>query len=116
MRERGFTLLELLAALAVLAVLGALGFRGLNSVLETESRLQVETRRWNDVALLFSQLGEDMTMAVERPVREVAGHEPGAELAGVDRSHPSPTRSHAPWHRRRLGGAKRPAARGLSPA
>ena len=73
MRQRGFTLLELLAALAVLAVLGALGFRGLNSVLETESRLQAETRRWNDVALLFSQLGEDMTMAVERPVREVAG-------------------------------------------
>jgi general secretion pathway protein J len=73
MRPRGFTLLELLAALAVLAVLGALGFRGLNSVLETESRLQAETRRWNDVALLFSQLGEDMTMAVERPVREVAG-------------------------------------------
>ena len=73
MRPRGFTLLELLAALAVLAVLGALGFRGLNSVLETESRLQAETRRWNDLALLFSQLGEDMTMAVERPVREVAG-------------------------------------------
>ena len=73
MRQRGFTLLELLAALAVLAVLGALGFRGLNSVLETESRLQAETRRWNDLALLFSQLGEDMTMAVERPVREVAG-------------------------------------------
>ena len=73
MRQRGFTLLELLAALAVLAVLGALGFRGLNSVLETESRLQAETRRWNDLALLFSQLGEDMTMAVERPVRAFAG-------------------------------------------
>ena len=43
MRQRGFTLLELLAALAVLAVLGALGFRGLNSVLETESRLQASS-------------------------------------------------------------------------
>jgi general secretion pathway protein J len=73
MRQRGFTLLELLAAMAVLAVLGALGFRGLSSVLEAEARLQAETRRWNDLALLFSQLGEDMTMAVERPVREFAG-------------------------------------------
>lgn len=73
MRARGFTLLELLAAMAVLAVLGALGFRGLSSVLEAESRLQAETRRWNDLALLFSQLGEDMTMAVERPVRGFAG-------------------------------------------
>lgn len=73
MRPRGFTLLELLAAMAVLAVLGAMGFRGLSSVLEAESRLQAETRRWNDLALLFSQLGEDTTMAVERPVRELAG-------------------------------------------
>lgn len=73
MRQRGFTLLELLAAMAVLALLGALGFRGLSSVLEAESRLQAETRRWNDLGLLFSQLGEDMTMAVERPVREFAG-------------------------------------------
>jgi general secretion pathway protein J len=73
MRPRGFTLLELLAAMAVLAVLGALGFRGLSSVLEAESRLQAETRRWNDLALFFSQLGEDTTMAVERPVRESAG-------------------------------------------
>jgi general secretion pathway protein J len=73
MRQRGFTLLELLAAMAVLAVLGALGFRGLSSVLEAEARLQAETRRWNNLALLFSQLGEDMTMAVERPVREFAG-------------------------------------------
>jgi general secretion pathway protein J len=73
MRPRGFTLLELLAAMAVLAVLGALGFRGLSSVLEAESRLQTETRRWNDLALVFSQLGEDMIMAVERPVRELPG-------------------------------------------
>lgn len=73
MRSRGFTLLELLAAMAVLTVLGALAFRGLGSVLDAESRLQVETRRWNDLALLFSQLGEDMTMAVARPVRGFAG-------------------------------------------
>ena len=69
MRQRGFTLIELLAAMAVLAVLGALGFRGLSSVLEAEARLQAETQRWNDLSLLFAQLGEDMTMAVERPGR-----------------------------------------------
>jgi general secretion pathway protein J len=90
MRQRGFTLLELLAAMAVLAVLGALGFRGLSSVLEAESRLQAETRRWNDLALLFSQLGEDTTMAVERPVRELAGRtSPALSLqAPTDPTHP----------------------------
>lgn len=70
MRSRGFTLLELLVAIAVLAVVGALGYRGLNSVLEAEARLQAESRRWSDIALLFSQLSEDLTMAVGRTTRD----------------------------------------------
>lgn len=73
MRSRGFTLLELLVAIAVLAVVGALGYRGLNSVLEAEARLQAESRRWSDIALLFSQLSEDLTMAVGRTARDAAG-------------------------------------------
>jgi general secretion pathway protein J len=71
-RQRGFTLLELLVALAVLALLGALGYRGLDSVLDAESRLQAESRRWDDVSLLFSQLSEDLAMAVERSARDDA--------------------------------------------
>lgn len=70
MRARGFTLIELLVATAVLAVVGALGYRGLNAILDGEARLQAESRRWNDVALLFSQMGEDLTMAVGRTVRD----------------------------------------------
>ena len=86
MRQRGFTLLELLAAMAVLAVLGTLSFRGLSSVLDAESRLQAETRRWTDVSLLFSQLGEDMLMAVERTRRGAAGRtSPALRLAGAAR-------------------------------
>ena len=72
MRSRGFTLLELLVAIAVLAVVGALGYRGLNSVLDAEARLQAESRRWSDIALLFSQLSEDLTMAVGRTARDAA--------------------------------------------
>ena len=72
MRSRGFTLLELLVAIAVLAVVGALGYRGLNSVLDAEARLQAESRRWSDIGLLFSQLSEDLTMAVGRTARDAA--------------------------------------------
>jgi len=77
-RQRGFTLLELLVAMAVLALLGTLGFRGLDSILDAESRLQAESRRWGDVSLLFSQMGEDLSMAVERSVRD-----------GADRTSPA---------------------------
>ena len=69
MRTRGFTLLELLAAIAVFAVLSALSFRGLSSVLESEARLQVDSRQWGDLSVSFAQLGEDLAMSVERPVR-----------------------------------------------
>jgi general secretion pathway protein J len=78
MRQRGFTLLELLVAMAVFAILGTLGFRGLNSVLDAEARLQAESRRWSDVSLLFAQLSEDLSMAVGRTVRD-----------GADRTSPA---------------------------
>lgn len=73
-RARGFTLLELLVAMAVLAVVGTLAFRGLNSVSEAAERLQAETRHWDGVTLLFSQMSEDSAMAVERTVRDGSDH------------------------------------------
>jgi general secretion pathway protein J len=91
LRMRGFTLLELLVAIAVLAVVGALGYRGLNSVLDSEARLQAETRRWSDVALLFSQLSEDLTMAVGRTTRDATERTTPALLltAGAGSATPS---------------------------
>lgn len=68
--QRGFTLIELLVAMAVLAVLSALSFRGLSSVLDAEARVQEESRRWNDVSVLLSQMSQDVAMAIERPVRD----------------------------------------------
>ena len=68
--HRGFTLLELLVAMAVLALLGALSFRGLGSVLDAQARLQAESRRWNEVALLAAQLSQDVAATFERTVRD----------------------------------------------
>ena len=68
--QPGFTLLELLVAMAVLAVLSALSFRGLSSVLDAQARLQAESRRWNDVSLLVSQMSQDVATAIDRPVRD----------------------------------------------
>ena len=67
LRVPGFTLLELLAALAVLAVLASLSFRGLSSVLDGEAHVREEARRWSEVGLLFGQLREDISSAMEAP-------------------------------------------------
>jgi general secretion pathway protein J len=82
-RARGFTLLELLVAIAVLALLSALSFRGLGSVLDTEARLQGDSRLWNDLSLCFAQFDDDLSMAVDRPVRgSDDAANPGLVLAG----------------------------------
>ena len=69
MRAAGFSLLELLVAVAVLAVLASISFRGLNSVLDAESGVAAETRRWNELAIVTSHLGHDLSLAVARTAR-----------------------------------------------
>lgn len=90
-RARGFSLVELLVAVAVLAVLASVSFRGLNSVLDAETGVAAETRRWNDLAIVTSHLGHDLSLAVARPVRDGSdGDRPALSVreasgaAGVD--------------------------------
>lgn len=73
MRARGFSLVELLVAVAVLAVLASVSFRGLNSVLDAETGVAAQTRRWNELAIVTSHLGHDLSLAVDRPVRDDSG-------------------------------------------
>jgi len=73
MRAGGFSLVELLVAVAVLAVLASVSFRGLNSVLDAETGVAAETRRWNELAIVTSHLGHDLSLAVDRPVRNDSG-------------------------------------------
>ena len=70
MRAAGFSLIELLVAVAVLAVLASISFRGLNSVLDAESGVAAETRRWNELAIVTSQFGHDLSLAVARSARD----------------------------------------------
>jgi general secretion pathway protein J len=91
MSARGFSLVELLVAVAVLAVLASVSFRGLNSVLDAETGVAAETRRWNEFAIVTSHLGRDLSLAVARPVRDGSGGDrpalsvrPGSGAAGAD--------------------------------
>ncbi len=82
---RGFTLVELLVAMAVLAALAAISFRGLNSILDAEARVQSETRRWNDVAAVVAHMGRDLSLAAARPARDGAGQLLAAMIVGGPR-------------------------------
>lgn len=80
--QRGFTLVELLVAMAVLAVLASVSFRGLSAILEAEARVQSETRRWNDVAIAVAHMSRDLSLAVPRTVRDIAGSARSAIIVG----------------------------------
>jgi general secretion pathway protein J len=73
MKQRGFTLVEVLVALTIFALMSMLAYRGLNSMLETRAHLTEDNRRWRDLALTLAQLEQDMSQAVNRPVRDSGG-------------------------------------------
>jgi len=70
MRQRGFTLVEVLVALTIFALMSVLAYRGLTSVLQTREHLTEDNRRWRDLALTLAQIEQDVGMAVNRPVRD----------------------------------------------
>jgi len=70
MKQRGFTLVEVLVALTIFALMSVLAYRGLTAVLQTREHLTEDNRRWRDIALTVAQLEQDLSQVVERPVRD----------------------------------------------
>lgn len=70
MRQRGFTLVEMLVALTIFALMSVLSYRGLTSVMQTREHLAEDNRRWRDLALTLGQIEQDVGMVVDRPVRD----------------------------------------------
>ena len=81
MRQRGFTLVEMLVALTIFALMSVLAYRGLTAVMQTREHLTEDNRRWRDIALTLSQLEQDMGLVVDRPVRD-SGDLPLPALVG----------------------------------
>jgi general secretion pathway protein J len=81
MRQRGFTLVEMLVALTIFALMSVRAYRGLNAVLQTREHLTEDNRRWRDIALTLAQLEQDMSRVVNRPVRD-SGDLPLPALVG----------------------------------
>lgn len=68
--SKGFTLLEVLVALSIFALVSAIAFRGLNLIMDTRARVTEEGRKWQDLSRLYVRMKQDLSMTVNRPVRD----------------------------------------------
>jgi general secretion pathway protein J len=82
-RGRGFTLLEILVALALMALVAVLAWRATAALVDGESRLSDEARRWRALDAAFARLEADLRQAQPRAIRSGGGIEP-AWLAAVE--------------------------------
>ena len=73
MKQRGFTLLELLVAIVIFALVSVMAYRGLNAVIEARQRVAAESQKWRDLSLFFARLGDDVTHPAHRPIRDKDG-------------------------------------------
>lgn len=69
MRQRAFTLLEVLIAVAIVAALAVLGYRALAAMTQSEARLSAEATRWRNLDMFFARLEGDLRQAVPRSAR-----------------------------------------------
>ena len=63
LRDRGFTLVELLIAISLMAVLAVLGWRGLDSVLVSRERIVESSDSLRALSVGFAQIEEDLRRA-----------------------------------------------------
>lgn len=68
-KQKGFTLIEVIIALSIFAVLSVMGYKGLNSLIQTKERVDVEDNKWQQLILFFDRFELDVKQSVNRPIR-----------------------------------------------
>jgi len=86
LRERGFTLLELLVAMAIFAVVGLMAYGGLQAVLTQQVIARDNADRFREIQFAVQQMSRDLYQAAPRPVRETLGDGVRAALLGDARN------------------------------
>lgn len=107
----GFTLVELLVALAIFAIMTGFAYRGLSAMLDSQTALERESRKWRDVALFVGRIERDLAAVLRRGAVGSSGTLL-APVSSVIESSASPeglalTRSGSPIHDNALAAPQR---------
>lgn len=66
----GFTLIEMLIALAIFALLSVISVVGINQMVRSETVLEANATRLNELELAYVYLKNDLEQAIDRPIRD----------------------------------------------
>lgn len=72
-QQRGFTLLEILIALAIFAVMSMMAYAGLAAVLNARAATEPRSQQMAQLQTTLYLLNEDLSQAINRPVRDEFG-------------------------------------------
>jgi len=74
-RQRGFTLLELIIVIGIFGVFSVMAYGGLNTVLSTRAKIEQNLLRTEEYDRAYLRLRTDLQNAAPRPIRDGNGEE-----------------------------------------
>ncbi|HET7371440.1 MAG TPA: type II secretion system minor pseudopilin GspJ [Gammaproteobacteria bacterium] len=97
LRQRGFTLLEILVAISIFAVVAAMAYGGLNGILRQRHAVRASMEELKSLQQGFTILSRDLSQAAPRRVRDTVDALPRPALAGATQNIPALVLTRGGW-------------------
>ena len=97
MKQRGFTLVELLIAMAIVAIIGTMALGGLNEVIRQQAIATERAERWRAIQFAMRMIVQDLSQIHPRPMRQELGEGWRPSLWADPRADYALEFSHGGW-------------------